>query len=144
MFPIKRWQFAVLPMALAIAGCGDSVTKVSGRVTIDGQQFAPVGGRTMKVFLSPLDAPPGAKLSPEQKAALIATVNPDGEFDLPAVPPGRYAVAASDFERFPSVDRLAAHFREHPREIIWEIPGDEPSRTLALEKGWIQQPPRRR
>lgn len=140
----KPWQICPLLFLLGIIGCQDSPVRVSGQVTLDGQSFNPVEGQMMKVILQPIDLATSTELSPEQKAALIASVTKSGEFIFSAVPSGTYTVTAADFDRFPSADRLAAHFRQAPSDIVWDISDDSPQQTLALDRTWFQESKRRR
>jgi hypothetical protein len=95
------------------------------------------GLRVIKVSFVPRDpssdASADAAAKRRERAGLTTTVDHDGSFRLPQVPPGSYQLRVSDFARYPSHDRLAEHFREHPGNIMVTVPAGASEHAVSVE-----------
>lgn len=130
-----------LLVLLLCLGCAENGFDVKGRITIDGNPVTLESGHTMKVGLRPADAT--TALTPTQKSGLIATVAADGSFDLHNVSPGNYFAIVSDFESFPSRDRLADHFRKFPESMPCTVDTAQTAFDLAVDSTWLAKPRRK-
>jgi len=123
--------------AVFCSGCGDGGVAVTGQVTREGGPVEPQGGRVIKVSFVPRDpssdASADAAAKRRERAGLTTTVNRDGSFRLPQVAPGSYQLRVSDFARYPSQDRLAEHFREHPGNIMVTVPAGASEHAVSVE-----------
>jgi len=134
------WQLAIalltttLPM---LVGCGNDGASRSGKVTLDDAPVSLKPNQVMKIAFQPQDEERVIGMSNEERASLIVSVRTDGSFNLPNALDGSYWVTVSDFERYPSGDRLANHFRKEPHGLKVELIGTE-SMIVNLKKEWSE------
>tara|TARA_A100001391_G_scaffold203201_1_gene194871 strand:- start:462 stop:893 length:432 start_codon:yes stop_codon:yes gene_type:complete len=139
-----HWSgFLCLLLIATFVGCGESTSVISGQVHVGGSPVKLADGQVMKVVLELLEPVTQASQTADERASLIASVSKNGEFTFPVVQTGQYSVTVSDFDRFPSHDRLAEHFRQQPREVVWDIPSDQTAFVIELEEAWFQPSPKR-
>lgn len=121
------------------AGCGGGSTSVSGQVYVDGEPLEVSPPRIVKIALRPLAVDAETEtLDAKVLAGLTADVQADGKFELNEVPPGEYRLIASDFEQFPSTDRLAEHFRASPDSLVVTVPSGSKI-EVRLKRDWYRQ-----
>src|SRR5437588_8605376 len=105
-------------LALAAApGCGSGKIKVTGKVTKAGTPLVSTTGH-VQVKLLPAEAK-------ENYTTYPAVVNPDGTFEIPDVPPGKYKVAVEQQDT-PMSDGLGGMFNDQSTKIVRDIDGRAP------------------
>lgn len=129
-----------LPLTI---GCGNEPISRSGKVLLDNAPLSLKGNQKIKVAFIPHDDAQSQSMSNAEKAALVVSVNADGTFTIPNVVDGSYWAIVSDFDQYPSGDRLANHFRKEPQSLKVDLIGDEPV-VVNLKKEWYSPPNARR
>jgi len=136
-FRFRTWYG--LSLLLLLVGCGEPTTNVRGEVYLDGRLHGSGTRNVVKISLVPV-----AEEEPQSsKAAVTADVSKSGQFSIDDLPPGEYAVQIHDFAPYPFNDRLASHFRRHPKALITKVPPDE-TLKLELRSDWYQDARHRR
>ncbi len=136
----KRPRICCLLLAvIVLTGCGDGGIKVEGTVSMLGTPYGSGSRNTnvVKVALRPVENGT-VNATAEKLASWIATVDQTGQFSIDGVPKGEYFALVSDFDSYPSRDRLAAFFRNNPDKFRIQVNGQEPIQ-IDLELAWQKQ-----
>ena len=138
---VRRSVPVIVLTLVALVGCSDGTVSLDGQLLVEGNKPQTVAREVFKVSLLPSAAPgdlPNSTTAEQQ--ALSATVQPDGTFKLDHVTPGDYRVAVADFVSYPSGDRLASYFRNHPDAVHVTVGKGRPL-IIDLERDWFQREP---
>ncbi len=122
---------AVILILLCFAGCGEALHDVSGSVMIGQEKIVPQPPRTVQVTLRPVQA------ADESPGALSVELDPEGNFELTGVRPGRYQVDVYDAPGPQATNRLAKHFSALESPIEIEISDSSPL-AITLPAEWAE------
>ena len=112
-----------------VHGCGTKprTVTVTGSVTRGGQPLPVSKTGYVQIMLLP-DV--GAD---EQYTTRVGRCEPDGTFQIPEVPPGKYRIGVEQFDPNPQIDKFNGAFRAGDSKIIRDIDGKAPL-TIDLAK----------
>ena len=116
---IRRSVALALLLGLLATGCKAGKVKITGKVTDKGAPI--VLGKTGRVQVTLVPAEASSKVTTYPGVA-----QPDGSFEIPNVPPGKYKVVIDARPTPQAPDKLNNAFSTQNTKIIRDVDGKKP------------------